>query len=84
MGRRADVIKTLIDEDPRDGLFELACMGALIERAEFEAWLAIKAEAHLLMQAVDDLFNSDELGQRQTLADLSEMLAMAGQMRRLA
>lgn len=76
MDRRACVIKTLPDEDPGHGLFELASTGTLIERAEFEAWLAIKAEAHLVMRAVDDLFDPNEVAQMRTLADLSDMLAM--------
>jgi hypothetical protein len=84
MDRRADVIKRLSDEDPGDGLFELACIGDLIERAEFEAWLASKAEAHLLMQTVGDLFSPDEEAQMQMLADLSDALNTTGQMRRSA
>lgn len=84
MDRKADVIKRLSDADPAEALLEMGCIGALIERAEFEAWLAIKAEAHLVMQAVDDLLDPDEAAHMQVLADLSDALAMAGQMRRPA
>lgn len=84
MKRRADEIWRLSAEDPGEGLLKTACFGALIERTEFEAWLAIKAEAHLIMQAVDDSFSRDEEAQKQMLADLSDMLALGGRMRRSA
>lgn len=84
MDRRADGIKRLSDEESGEGLLEIACFGAMIERTEFEAWLAVKAEAHLVMQMVDDLFSPDEEAQMQTLADLSDLLARGGRIRKWA
>ena len=81
MDRRADVIKRRSDADPVEAPFEAGYIGALVECAEFEAWLATKVEAHLVMQAVGDFFVPDEVAQMEMLAYLSDMLATTGQMR---